>query len=333
MWFNVGHPNSSTSTDMEDMNIILAQNPTSMCPVPFSIEAQSVNTRISSYSVQWIWSQPNNTLYLLSFQSVAPVGVDFRVRYCCPAGSFVTPITTTTPMPFDSITCGKQAIAPRLNLMNRIFGGTDAIPNSWPWMIYYQEEKLCGTNLCYGVCGGTLISGDYVLTAAHCIGTNNPSNIILTAGMHNLLSTTETSMRQVSTVRAIYIHPQYDPTLFINDIAVLHVTTPFTFTQYVQPACLPGAEPQPDDQIVGMCERWWSFVDSSRQICVADRINGSSACQGDSGGPILSQYQGQYVVSGIASYTRDCNTAGAENPPNVYTRVAAYKTWIKGITG
>ncbi|CAF2390343.1 unnamed protein product [Rotaria sp. Silwood2] len=340
------------------MSIMLAQNPTRLCRIPLGIQAQSIDYRTGGWSIQWQWRRPDATLYLLSFYSFAPGGVDFQVRYCCPIGSFVgTTTTTTTPLPLDNTSCGKQKIAPRSSISNRIFGGTDAIPNSWPWMIFYQEKRTCGTNTCYGLCGGTLINANYIITAAHCVGTRNPSDITLVAGMHNMSSNTETTKRQFRTVQAIYVHPQYDTMTNMNDIAILRVSTPFTFTTYVQPACLPGSEPKPNDQViiagwgaqafagsvhdtlkqantkvVDKCDSWWLSVDSSKQICVANSIDGSSACQGDSGGPILAQYNGQYVVSGIASYVKDCNTMGSSNAPNVYTRVAPYKAWIKSIT-
>jgi secreted trypsin-like serine protease len=224
-------------------------------------------------------------------------------------------------------------------------------------MIYYQEKKTCGTNACYGVCGGTLINANYIITAAHCIGTKSAGDITLIAGMHNRMSTTETVTRQFRTVQPIYVHPEYDTVTNMNDIAILRVSAPFTFNQYVQPVCLPGVEPKPNDQviivgwgalafagvvndvlkqaytkIVDKCNSWWPSLDSSKQICVVNAVDGSSACQGDSGGPILAQYNGQYVVSGLTSYVRDCNTKGSTNSPNVYTRVAAYKAWIKSIT-
>ncbi|CAF1144809.1 unnamed protein product [Adineta steineri] len=357
MWFNVGKPKDNTSGDSEDMSIIFAQNPKTLCRIPLAIQAQSVNYRTGGWSVQWSWKWPDTTLYLLSFYSFAPGGVDFQVRYCCPIGSFVgTTTTTTTPSPLDSSTCGKQLITPRSSKSSRIFGGEDAIANSWPWMIYYQEKKLCGSNVCSGICGGTLINANYIITAAHCIGTKNATDITLIAGMHNRVSTTETATRQVRTVQSIYVHPKYDTVTNINDIAVLRVSVPFILNTYVQPACLPGGEPKPNDQvviagwgaqvfagtvndilkqaytkIVDKCDSWWPSVDSSKQMCVANSIDGSSACQGDSGGPILAQYNGQYVVSGVTSYGKDCNTKGSTNSPNVYTRVSAYKAWIKTI--
>jgi secreted trypsin-like serine protease len=203
-----------------------------------------------------------------------------------------------------------------------------------------------------------LIDKDYVLTAAHCIRAINPFDIILTAGMHNQSSITEFNTRQVRQAERIYIHPEYDSSIVANDIALLRVNTSFIFTKYVQPACLPGGEPQPNDQvtligwgsavfggaltntikqamtrIISHCDTYWPEVDNSRQICVGNPISGDSACQGDSGGPILYFFQGHYIISGIASYVKDCNTLGNSNKPNVYTRVSAYKPWIKSIIG
>lgn len=216
-------------------------------------------------------------------------------------------------------------------------------------MIYCQEEKTCGTNACYGVCAGTLISQDYIITTAHCVGTKKAVDITLFAGVRNRASTTETTTRQVRNVQAIYVHPQYGTVTNINDIAVVRVGTSFTFNKYVQPACLPGGEPKSNDlvviagwgaqafaatvndilkqaytKVVDKCDYWWLALDSS--------LDGSSAYQDDRDGPILTQTNGQHVVSGVASYVQGCNTKGSTNSSNLYTRVAAYKAWIKSIT-
>lgn len=174
--------------------------------------------------------------------------------------------------------------------------------------------------------------------------------------MYNQLSTRETNSRQIRTVQRIYIHPEYDSLLVTNDIALLRVSKSFIFTKSVQPACLPGGEPQSNDQVIiigwgsivfggrlsntfkqvftkviNNCDTYWPLVDNSRQICVGNSISGNSACQGDSGGPLLYLFQNQYVISGVASYVKDCNTQGNNHKPNVYTRVSAYKTWIQSI--
>jgi len=48
---------------------------------------------------------------------------------------------------------------------HKIVGGKEAIPNSWPW----QASLLFGfSSRKDHMCGGTLISPQWVVTAAHC---------------------------------------------------------------------------------------------------------------------------------------------------------------------
>ena len=224
-------------------------------------------------------------------------------------------------------------------------------------MIDFRQITQCPQGgLCYIGCGGTIISKNYVLTAAHCINTNIPSNIKLTAGMHQQSSRTENNTRQVRQATSIHIHPQFNDVSMINDIALLRVNPPFDYTTYVQPACLSNIDPQVNDkvviigwgseslqsssvdilkqaytQVVGDCWRYWSAFVSQRQMCIANTDTGDSACKGDSGGPILEEINGQYIVSGIASFTHACKTKGYDTTPNVYTRVSAYQSWMKNI--
>lgn len=226
-------------------------------------------------------------------------------------------------------------------------------------MVFYQETKSIGTGACYGVCGATLINNNHVIIAASCIGTTDTSRITLVAGMHNTQATTERNSRQCASVQTIYIHPQYDKTAgSAYDIAVLRLSTPFTYTTYVQPVCLSDVEPQPGNEaiivgwgaitvggstrnvlkqaytnIIGSCSSYWPQIDNTRQMCVSNTINGGVAYQGDGGGPVLTQNNGQYVVSGILSFTQTCNRNGPSNAPYVYTRTAFYKQWIQSIIG
>uniref|UniRef100_A0A147BXD8 Putative serine protease n=1 Tax=Ixodes ricinus TaxID=34613 RepID=A0A147BXD8_IXORI len=58
--------------------------------------------------------------------------------------------------------CGKRQKVK--NISARIINGTKAAPKNWPWVvaIYDSNDTL--------VCGGSLISEEYVVTAAHCFG-------------------------------------------------------------------------------------------------------------------------------------------------------------------
>jgi secreted trypsin-like serine protease len=352
-WFNSAKPNDNGNLDREVVSVIQGQNGRDMCSAPQGIQAQSVGTLANGANYGASWQTQNGLISV--FSSTTP-GLDFQVRFCCANSGFVTTTTTTTtPRPIASSTCGRQQIEPSL-LASRIFGGSHAVPNSWPWQVLYEERKPCGTNrVCTGSCGGTLIDSRHVLTAAHCIGELIPSRITITAGLHDK-RISEQDTRQARSVERIFMHPGWDSARLANDIAILRLTEPVQFNKFVQPACLPGPDPEPDSEVVligwgaeqfggspyhqlkqaqvkviGQCEKYWGQqIDNEKQICVAHRTSGFSACQGDSGGPMLQKHNNQWIVQGVTSFISDCKTHD-NLLPNVYVRVSAYLPWIKSI--
>ena len=191
--------------------------------------------------------------------------MDFKVRYCCQTSEIgqttittirttriIYQMTTTFPLPIDNAQCGRQEITPLLR-NNRIFGGGHAIPNSWPWIVLYEERTPCPEYpswTCTSICGGTLIDSRHVLTAAHCINTENPAQITITAGIHNRLISENT--KQVKNLERIFIHPDYiNPnTSDKNDIAILRLSSPVETNKYVQICCLPASDPQHDTTVI-----------------------------------------------------------------------------------
>uniref|UniRef100_A0A2K5VDE6 Granzyme B n=1 Tax=Macaca fascicularis TaxID=9541 RepID=A0A2K5VDE6_MACFA len=92
-----------------------------------------------------------------------------------------------------------------------IIGGHEAKPHSRPYMAFVQflDEKSKKR------CGGILVRKDFVLTAAHCLG----SSINVTLGAHNIKEQERT--QQIIPVKRAIPHPAYNPKNFSNDIMLL----------------------------------------------------------------------------------------------------------------
>merc|ERR1711892_1037933 len=93
----------------------------------------------------------------------------------------------------------------------RIVGGTEATPHSFPWMaaLFINDAWFCG---------GTLISDEYILTAAHCTTDATTARILL--GAHDVKAAEEEGrIEMIST--DIYTNEDYNPVLLHNDIALI----------------------------------------------------------------------------------------------------------------
>lgn len=89
------------------------------------------------------------------------------------------------------------------------------------------------------MCGASIFNRNHVITMATCMLNNNqqllPSNqISILAGSNTI----NFNLPRVQ-VQAIYVHPQYNPFTFANDIAVVRTQTDFIFPQVVTPLVAP----------------------------------------------------------------------------------------------
>ncbi|XP_012868093.1 PREDICTED: serine protease 53-like [Dipodomys ordii] len=123
--------------------------------------------------------------------------------------------------------CGIPAIPPEVSGLSRVVGGEDAVPGSWPWMVYIQYKD--------GIyfCGGALISEEWVVTAAHCMVTTADKVV---AGEFNLDSDEEDV--QVLDIAEVISNPDASIEPVHNDIALLKLATPARFTDTVSAVCL-----------------------------------------------------------------------------------------------
>jgi len=222
----------------------------------------------------------------------------------------------------------------------QIVNGRDAGVGDWPWQISL------------GGCGATIISPEWVLSAAHC---GNPATAY--AGLHNR---SQTSAGQARTIVENKKHPQYNsPSQYSNDLMLLRVDPPFDFGPGVGAACLPettvaagtdcwitgwgtlssgGSRPSilqeaiVDVKTNEQCNSDYSGGITDDMICANGNNNGGTtdACQGDSGGPMVYEDGGRWFLIGATSWGRGC-----ANPsyPGVWARVPYVNEWVTQQTG
>ena len=113
-------------------------------------------------------------------------------------------------------------------IVTKIVGGENAQVNSWNWAVTLLLNNT-------GLCGGSIISSRWVLTAAHCLEYLRPENILVIGGSHLL-----ENGQQRSYGSQIIIHPQYGTTSVIFDIGLIRLATPFNMSNpTLARICLP----------------------------------------------------------------------------------------------
>ncbi|KAI2658793.1 Alpha-tectorin [Labeo rohita] len=136
-------------------------------------------------------------------------------------------------------------------------------------------------------------------------------------------------------IRSIIIHPDYNHSQLINDIALLRLSKPVNFTNYISPICLAGASGTLQEvkmKVVGNKEcncrlqdsPLWDKTITPNLIC-AGRETGEGTCFGDSGGPLQCKQGSVWILAGVTTFGSFCGTGIA---PDSYARVSKLQNWI-----
>jgi len=138
------------------------------------------------------------------------------------------------PSNTDSCYCG---LAQR---SRRIVGGTETEVNEYPWQAALETRDEIGW---YFLCGGNLISDQWVLTAAHCTVDIGVQDLRVLLGAHDI-SDSETTTLEIN-ITQIINHPQYNKIVDTNyDVSLLKLTTTIDFSSnsHIRPICLPSIQ-------------------------------------------------------------------------------------------
>ncbi|XP_049299566.1 brachyurin-like [Anopheles funestus] len=239
---------------------------------------------------------------------------------------------------------------------HRVTNGQEATPGQFPYQIALLSEFATGT----GLCGGTVLTNNFILTAAHCVvsgASTLASGGTAIMGAHNRNVQEATQQRIRFSSGGIIRHPQYTTTNIRNDIAVVRLNSPITFNARVQPARLPARSDsrqfggftgtvsgfgrtsdgsQATSAVVRFARnpvmsnadciaRWNTALIQPQNVCLSGE-GGRSSCNGDSGGPLTVQDGGSLQI-GVVSFG---SAAGCSiGMPSVYARVSFFLGWIE----
>ncbi|XP_055522399.1 transmembrane protease serine 9-like [Wyeomyia smithii] len=215
-------------------------------------------------------------------------------------------------------------------------------------------------------CGASLISYQYLLTAAHCVTGEPP--LYARFGVLDLFNFSTTEPPVDIAIEKVIIHPNYTSRPLRNDVALLKLNRTAT-EPFLIPACLYVNLTDPAPHVNLSIAGWGSTdpndielssvlrkanvttldraacnntlaKDKSRrstgelqttQLCALGRNTRNETtgdtCVGDSGGPLALMHQRHHYIVGVTSNGKLCGTSS----PGIYSRVAYYLDWIESI--
>ncbi|XP_049301690.1 trypsin-1-like [Anopheles funestus] len=234
---------------------------------------------------------------------------------------------------------------PQYGVGHRIVGGFEIDVSETPYQVSLQYHKR-------HICGGSVLSSKWVLTAAHCTDGSSPSSLTLRLG-----SSKHASGGQIARIANIVQHPKYDDSTTDFDYSLLELKDELTFSDEVQAVALPEQDEPVKDGTMTTVSGWGNTQSTAesnavlraanvptvsqkecdhayqqfggvtdRMLCAGYQQGGKDACQGDSGGPLVAD--GKLV--GVVSWGYGCAKAGY---PGVYSRVASVRDWVRENSG
>lgn len=222
-----------------------------------------------------------------------------------------------------------------------IVGGVHAEIEEFPWIVSLMKSYSHH-------CGGSIVTPNRVVTAAHCTFGDSARLFKIRAG-----STNRNEGGDVVSVSEIVNHARYNKYEMENDISILFLDWPLQMSSKIRVIGLPKQDQHITDgtnlNVAGwgnnnehgsssvylmaatipaikrercakMYEDRYDITDS--MICAGFEEGGVDSCQGDSGGPCTLDNN---TLIGIVSWGLGC---ARPNRPGVYTNVAYFANWI-----
>jgi secreted trypsin-like serine protease len=227
----------------------------------------------------------------------------------------------------------------------RIVGGTPAADGRYPFVASLQKAGAAGAHTHF--CGGSLVAGSWVLTAAHCLKSVTVAEFRVVVGLSRLSA----GGGQVRRPAEIRIAPEFDgDSTHGSDVALVRLSAPVAGITPVEPVraserarwepgdratvvgwgvtgeagttandqLLAAGVPIRSDDVMAGPEVYGDSFLASDMLGAGPVAGGRDACFGDSGGPLVIGRGTTLRQIGVVSFGRGCGRAGF---PGVYARL------------
>uniref|UniRef100_A0A1V1FNG4 Putative serine protease 69 isoform A n=1 Tax=Reticulitermes speratus TaxID=60591 RepID=A0A1V1FNG4_9NEOP len=264
---------------------------------------------------------------------------------------------TVVEVACQEFTCGSHGLAD--GVAARLVGGDGATNGQWPSvaLLYHTRYKSS--------CTASIISPKWLLSSYSCLHlrdkTLTAENWVAFGG--GSMFETDKPETQITEVRSITAYPQvkYNQFLYNNDIALIELNQPLTFTRNVGAICLPEKEIEPRQLCVtagwgytspgeinfsqylhylpvptidlrdcNSSKHYAGFI-TDDEICAGFTDAEKSPCYNDEGAPLMCVSEGGvWELQGVLSYHSNC---GQGYHPSIFSSITAVRGWVEKTVG
>ena len=177
----------------------------------------------------------NNMSSTASFMQLSLAVFSLGLLITC---TFSQTIQNQPSTPLEDLEDASNHLFPSSSISKIIGGSTVTSSGKYPWFSLLLTQNRNGGGYGLDGCGATLVTDEFLITAAHCIDRADTTATSASASTHvgiGVLSTkrgNQGQRLQIIPIEKTFVHPLYnnDNLIFVHDVALIKISKSSTIT-------------------------------------------------------------------------------------------------------